>query len=121
MLMVVLVFLTVIEQNGVGYWPMGNYLNWAVVCSQLLIGYLVRLMVKKCSIHACYSFNIRSNGAQIVRYHKNGHLLVQLTEHFVKFALKFTINIGIGLIQNKYLRVRYQRAAKQRPLQLPTR
>jgi hypothetical protein len=48
-----------------GYWTVGNELYGAVVRSKLLVGDLVRWVIKKGTVNAGNVFNIRCNGSQV--------------------------------------------------------
>jgi len=90
-----------------GYWTVGNELYGAVVRSKLLVGDLVRWVIKKGTVNAGNGFNIRCNGSQVVRYHHNSHSIIQLAKHLVQLPFKAAIHVCVWLIKNKHLRLGY--------------
>lgn len=68
----------VCAEDGVGNVAVRNKLYGAVVVAQLLLGDYIRVVTVHVAVDADDVTNHARNGAHIVRYHDDSHLVVQM-------------------------------------------
>lgn len=92
-------------QNGMRNIAMAYQLDRTVIIVQLLFCNFIRIVAMDSAVDAYDGFDDTCNGADVMRYHDDGHLAVQCSENIVQLFFEFVIHEIGGFIQNQQFRV----------------
>ena len=60
-------------------------------------------MIMQCLVHASDVLGIVHNFGNVVTYHYDGTLLIEVGQHLVHLLLKSLVDIGVWLIKNQHI------------------
>ncbi len=98
---------------------MRNQINRAMVCRRdHITGHFLPAMVEQCPVQTPYRLGIGRNGTHIMGDKQDGHILVDLIQHFKYRAAHLRVHTGSGFIQQQNIRLRCQCPGNIRSLAL---